>query len=574
MKKRLLHIVLVLILLTSLMLPADAASKEEFTGTRSIQVTADWSDLENYINGGRTAFDQILRGSMPEWFAYEIHTQVRDVTCTFSFSFTSFEDYQKKLKQLIMRTPAILYSREDSLLLMESCTSFDLLNFLEAALNEKKCLSEKSLEEIFRLTGSTIEIHSQSYDAINGVCIRPEDSEAVLMDNLSVKTVTNKNYGFSRTITAQVKSGGDADELEKQFSLVGNAKVRKNEDSYEVSVSFNAASQADLVSKTMQCLNSPTFISETQTAYDHKMVTVERTEFFDIDHLLGDNGSFSYTYVYPSYCENVISEDGSAHIHDSSVTSEGESFIAYTYQRKLQFSSLEIYTDLSAPSGKITRTVICKVPLEIAEVFHRNVTDKLRLNLVNGSVMDISDEGDSRCYKITFSSFLHKEIEVFTASILDDPGYKFDSSLSKLPFAENKIQDIFRVDSPISQIVPADEIAVTYILPDSARVKEGIDADVSTDGSVVTFHIRSKDNISLSYRHMNIIGLTGPAVVICLTAFLIAMIVNRIRRRSRKGGSGTASPVTSHQVRFCGNCGSRLAPDGQFCQECGAKIQR
>ena len=162
MKKRFAYVFLAIILAASIVLPANAAARDEFSGTRSFQITADWSDLENYINGGRTAFDQILRGNMPEWFVYDIRTQGRDVTCTFSFSFSSFEDYQSKLATLIMRSPAILYSQEKDLLLMESCTPYDLLNFLENALNQHNCLSEKTLQEIFPLTGF-IYIYSNCY---------------------------------------------------------------------------------------------------------------------------------------------------------------------------------------------------------------------------------------------------------------------------------------------------------------------------------------------------------------------------------------------------------------------------
>lgn len=594
MKKRLLCIVLVLILLTSLVLPADAVSKEEFNGTRSMQVTADWSDLENYINGGRTAFDQILRGNMPEWFMYKIHTQGRDVTCTFSFSFTSFEDYQKKLTQLIMRTPAILYSREDSLLLLESCKSFELLNFLEAALNHHACLSEKTLQEIFRLTQSSIEINGKSYDASDSVCIRPENQEEFLIDELSVKTETRRNYGFSRTITAQVKSGGDADALEAQFSQAGNAKIQKAEKTYQVSVSFDAASQAELVSKTMAALNSPTFISEQQKASDNNTVTVERTEFFDLDHLLREGGSFTYTYVYPSYCDNLISENGSAQISASTVTSRGESFVVYTYQRKLQFRSMDICTDLSSPSGKITRSITCTLPLDIAEEYHSAVTDRFKLNLVNGSVMDIYDEDDKRIYKISFSSFLHKEIEEFTAAILNDSSYKFKSSVSLLPYAEQEILDSFQTDDIISRIVPTDEITATYILPNLSRVSEIAGAEVSPDGSVITFRIRTKDKIHFQYQQLNMISLT---VLMCAAVLLILILIfagmrkktKRAQKRarqtcaSRRRSSGTAArskfdgeqaAAASGQPLFCGNCGVRLAPGGCFCQNCGARIER
>lgn len=592
MKKRILCMFLTMLLAASVVLPANAAAGDEFSGTRSLQITADWSDLENYVNGGRTAFDQILRANMPEWFAYDIHTQGRDVTCTFSFSFTSFEDYQSKLAMLIMRSPAILYSREKDLLLMESCMSYDLLNFLENALNQHNCLLEKTLQEIFPLTGSSIDINGQVYDASAGVYIRPEESEAVLMDYLSVQTDTKKNNSYSRTITAQVGSGSDADDLERQFSGAGDPEVHKIEGGYEVTVSFEAVSQTELVSKTMQCLNAPTFISERQTPVDGKTVQVERTEFFDIDHLLEEEGVFSYTYNYPSYYDQPIPEKESIQIADSCVRAEGESFVIFTYQRKLQFSSLEICTDLSAPSGKITRTVILTLPLEIAEEYHKNVTDRLRLNLVNGSVMDIYDEGDKRYYQISFSSFLHREIEEFTASVLDDPKYKFDASFSWIPMAKNIIQESFQTDDMISHIVPADEITATYILPEWSNVKESGNAAYALTGSAVTFQIRSKDKISLVYRQVNMVGLGILIAGAVLVLVMILRVVRRIRGkagRTRKArtkvpvpsrgtervvSGGNRSAAGSYQVRFCGECGTRIETEGNFCQECGARIER
>lgn len=588
MKKRFACVFLAIILAASIVLPANAAARDEFSGTRSFQITADWSDLENYINGGRTAFDQILRGNMPEWFVYDIRTQGRDVTCAFSFSFSSFEDYQSKLATLIMRSPAILYSQEKDLLLMESCTPYDLLNFLENALNQHNCLSEKTLQEIFPLIGSGIEINGQTYDASAGVYIRPEEAEAVLLENLSVDTSTKKNYAYSRVITAQVGSGSDADDLERQFSAAGEPEVHKIEGGYEVSVSFEAVSQEELVYKTMQCLNAPTFISESQTPVDGKTVQVERTEFFDVDHMLKEEGTFSYTYNYPSYYDQLIPEKESVQINDSYVQATGESFVIFTYQRKLQFSSVEILTDLSAPSGKITRVITCTLPLEIAEEYHKKVTDRLRLNLVNGSVLDIYDEGDRRYYQISFSSFLNKEIETFTAAILDDPKYKFDASLTWFPFAENQINDSFQTDDMISGIVPADEITATYILPELARVKEPAEAE----DSAVTFRIRSKDKVSLVYRQVHIIGLAILIAGTVLVLIMILTVVRRIRGKAGRAGkkrtkisspgpgpkrtasSKSHSAAGSYQVRFCGECGTRIEADAYFCPECGSRIER
>ena len=50
------------------------ASAVAFKGTRVLELESDPSDMDNYINGGRAAFDLMLRKNAPEWLKFSVNS--------------------------------------------------------------------------------------------------------------------------------------------------------------------------------------------------------------------------------------------------------------------------------------------------------------------------------------------------------------------------------------------------------------------------------------------------------------------------------------------------------------------
>lgn len=588
MKKRMLTLLLAVVLLLSVSMDARAA-EEKFSGTRRVAFTADWSDLENFVNGGRPAFELLLRSHMPEGVSYKMRTQGRDVTLTLTFSFDSLADYEEKSASLTLRTPALICDQEDGLLLIENSTSMELLNFLEKELAAQKTLAEKTLEQIFRLSESRITVNSEDYELSDGVCIHPDGAEPVRMDDLTIHTDAEENGAFTRTITAMVDlnkgTSGDVEELENQFNQVAEARVkRQSGNERTVSVTFEAMSQAELERKTMLCLNVPAFISEQQTPGESRAIRVERTEFLDLEQLLRAEGTFGYTFELPGYCENITVPEGKAQLSGSCVTAENTSFVTCTYERNLQFSSVEIRTDLSSLLGKLRRTIVCTIPTTLAEQYHRTITDKLQLNLCNGSVLDIYDRGGMRYYEISFSSWRVKDVEAFTASVLNSPDYAFELRSGWLPMGKSEIGDSYDMDDMISRTVPADRMTASYVLSKLSffekSMAEAENAEISD--RTITFQIRSGSGIALSYRQIPVVKSAVLLLALVAVLILAARVVRKVRcflarlrgeeiprKPSGRGKKQKAQP----EVCFCPYCGERNTTDCRFCNRCGNSLE-
>ena len=588
MKKRFLTFLMVLVLLLSLPFHTQAA-EEEFSGTRTAAFTADWSDLENFVNGGRSAFSLILRSELPEWATYKLRTQGRDVTLTLSFSFDSLPDYKEKVAYLTLRTPSLICSQEDGLLLIENGTSIDLLSFLKAELDARNSLSEKTLDQIFALSDSRITINSEAYELTDGVCIHPDGMEFTPMDKLSVETQTAKNNAYTRTITATIDlnkgSSGDVEDLENQFNQVGEARVkRESGNERTVSVTFEALSQAELERKTMLCLNAPTFISEQQAYLDNRTVSVERTEFFDLEQLLREEGTFYYSFSLPSYCENLSASDAQVQLSETCITAENTSFITCAYERPLQFSAVEIHTDMSSLFGKMERTILCTVPTTIADHYHNTIKEKLQLNLCNGSVLNIYDEAGMRHYEITFSAWRATDIEEFTIAVLNSSDYAFESQTSWIPFGKSEIADSYDADDLISRIVPAERMTASYTLSNlSVFAKDMADAEnAEISGKTITFQIRSGSGISIVYRQIHIIRCVLLLAAFVILLILVRRIIRTIRRfTARLRGKKIPSEHPSRKkkqpaqpsVFFCPYCGERNTTANRFCHHCGRGLE-
>jgi LPXTG-motif cell wall-anchored protein len=78
---------------------------------------------------------------------------------------------------------------------------------------------------------------------------------------------------------------------------------------------------------------------------------------------------------------------------------------------------------------------------------------------------------------------------------------------------------------------------------------------------------------------------TMPMIILAIIAVAVALIGVVALRRKKKAAPADRPPTVSPQptataspapdakkgVRFCGNCGTQLSPNSDFCGECGAR---
>ena len=578
MKKRLFILFLVCTLVLSLPICV-YADEGNVTGVRTVEFTADWSDLENFVNGGRSHFDLVLRSVLPEWASYKLRTHNRDTTLTLEFPFDSIDDYETKVATLILRTPTLVFQQDGGLLWMENCTSIDLLNFLVTELEKQGCLSERELEQIFHLSSSSITIGSECYQLEDAVNIHPSNAETIMMDQLTVHTEMAKDYSYKRTIVAVVDldqaSSNNISGLENQFAQLGEVSINRESDEERIiSVSFAAMNQAELEHKTMQCLNAPTFIAEYQVYTDNGTVNVERTEFFDLEQLLRPEGKFLYSFKLPSYCKNV---------GDSTVTAQNTPFVTYSYERDIQFSTIEIQTDFTNLLGKINRTIVCTLPVDIAYNFRQTIKDAFIEHLCNGVTLDIYDENGMRYYKCSYSAWRASDIEKATATILNNTNSIFNLESSWLPLGKSMLNESFDVDSLLSGLVPADRITSSYTLSKLSFFQKSMaeleNAEIS--GQTVTFQIRSGNEITINFRYIHVVKCVVILLIALVTLVLLIQIIRKIRclmtqlQSKKKEHKHSEKKNKNHgkaRTIFCPHCGNPNEVESRFCKHCGKAI--
>lgn len=74
---------------------------EDFKGARYFSVLIDSSNLDNYINGGRSELEYLIRVLKNEWLNVELSVNGINLEVKMDFNFETYEDYIKKLEYLL-----------------------------------------------------------------------------------------------------------------------------------------------------------------------------------------------------------------------------------------------------------------------------------------------------------------------------------------------------------------------------------------------------------------------------------------------------------------------------------------
>ena len=535
--KKVTSIALVFLLLASVFCTSAAAvgnNEGNFSGSRTVEFTVDWSDLDIAVNGSRPAFDLILRKSAPEWLVYSLSATGRDLILSMYFNFVSFEDYYEKISELLCYSPNVLYSDTEDFMLIEGNRSIELLNFLEYALEEQNCLNGESLSELLVLSRNEIFLDDNLYTGNDRIEIRQPENVVVKFSNLTINTRWNEDGSLTRSIEVRFDPEMTAEEdklsIKRRFKSVEGAEVTDNLDENNVlSVTFQALSETQLSLDTMLCLDTATNISYKYRAADAKTVTVERAEYIDFSGLLNDDADFYYNFDFPSYIDTLKTDDQDIDVYNKHLSARNLDEISCSYNTPPFFTYIELTTDMSNVFGKISETVLLELPLELASQFHESIKEQLASKLTDGSVLDIYDETGHRCYKISFSSYSAKDIEEFKVSFLGRWN-RINYSDSWIPFGQSSIREIFDLGHlPFSE-TPLGEIRASYKASELIRT-DGLPYGAGDTGEI-SYHIKDGSTVLFEYRRLNVLKLM---VEISVPLLLIAvMCISSIKRKRAK----------------------------------------
>lgn len=508
---------------------ADIQEDTEFFGSRCVRFAADKSDVDNFINGGRPALDLALRKSTPSWLVYKLASDGRDLSLTLSFDFESYEDYEKKLEQLLGHEPYNVYKNDGGIYLMESFNAEALLNFVGLTLNEEENLSEFQLNQIFSADENKMTLNSKDYVFERRVSINPDGAAAVKADALSVRTAVDSDGVYRRTIEMEIDTKyapeSDVDRAEEQFETLGDVKRETLSDTrYALSVEFEAQNIGGLSEKTMSGLNAAVSVSERESYKDDDTVSVARTEYFDTEALLrntsgeavafGAEGGtiepskFYFEFFYPEASDSLSSDNEAVTVADGYVAARDEAMITYNYEKPFSFSEVYMTTRKDSLFGKINREIVYKLPVTVAGAYHETVRAQFEKSLADGMVFDIYDEGTVRYYKISYSSYFQKDIIAFTDSIREAGGMEI------------------------------------------------------RDDGVTLSGIRKYEKLTV---------ICGAAVIAVVILIIIIVKIRKLVKHLKSRRNGRKAAETPARGWYCSQCGNYNEPDYRFCARCGSQ---
>ena len=531
--RKLLALVLCCLTFGSLFLLPASAEEPGFVGSRVVEYVADKSDIDNFIDGGRSAFELVLRSSMPSWAVYQLRSDGRDLRLSLQFDFTSYDEYTARLTELLTYAPSIVCLQEEKLMLLEGHGVMDLLGSVQSALAARDCLREKPLADLFRVRKNEITVNGEVYQAEDRLAIRPAGDMAVRFDYVDIDTQEREDGSFSRTITVSIDDPEEhaRDLLLGRFKEAGRSEVITDETyMLKLRVEFGAGSEEELLEKTMACLGQATSIAQQQEYLDSRTVAVQRTEFFDLESMMTENGSFCYRHTYPSYVEALQSTMEEAEVYDQTLTVYDAQRIVCQYNRAFRFSSIELHTALPDYLGKIKKTITFTVPVKLAEGYHDRIKEELQAKLCRGSVLHIYDENAMRRYEISFSSYFTKDIGKFTRSLLGD-GCTFHYKTSWLPFGKSIVTENVDAGQVFSWAIAPEEVKVSYELPELAsgsKIKTQSAGEKNADGSVT---VDASDKLTVSFTSPDLLKTALELVV--LLAAAVTVLVYRIKKKKK-----------------------------------------
>lgn len=531
--------VLIIMMYSVMTITVCAESSNERSGYRTISYQISSSNLENYADGGRSGLDISLRSSLPKGVTCSFKTEERQVTLTLHFEFESLKDYREKVISLCGADTAVICSLDEGVLIVESATAMNYLDFVFEVKNDSNRDNADNSEDLQNkasafdirsmmvVTKNILSVNGTEHQIQGSVKLRPEKDEEdrIKADYLSLHTEGKKNGNFKRTVVVGIKNDVDEEKMDyfyKLFKKVGkvNAKqISKNETTLQVT--FQAYGQQELTVKTEQCLGCKIIQKENLYPINKKSIGVTSQELYDLSAILNAGGKFLYTFDLPSYYSNVKTVDGCSYTTERGIAS-GNEMITYSYEKKLCFDEILVSTDISNLFGRIDRTIRLSVSKEIADFYYENIKTQLSERLPKDSVMTIAEDKNGIYYEICFSSYSVERVLDFTNAIFNSSGNLIINR--KFLDIPKQIYENVSVDNILSSMSPAQSVSFNYNLISTASLTdemEKYDENYKLEDEIVIWNIGRTENVTILYNGVNIVSVVLFFIVLLISGVII-----------------------------------------------------
>ncbi|MBR2290355.1 MAG: hypothetical protein IJ867_07255 [Clostridia bacterium] len=513
---------------------------KEFKGTRTIQVLADNSNFNNYLNGGRDAFNDIIRINQIDWLTIELEAEEVTLNINLSFAFDSYQDYLDKVSILLGYSPVIIHEENTYI---EGFSTKDLVNFLvDDMQGANMYLNDTENIEIFVSGESKIEFEDGTVlEAENERIKQQENSDVSLsLKRLKIDTSFDKEENlFTRKMEFEIETKSDSTLNSMKKSFINRCKEEnveyKNEETRKFTVEFSRSSEKDLASTTMILLNTASNIGMKEQYENGNKVQVTYSEYLDLQEILNEDAEFSYTFDVSDF-EKVRLVDGANEnagftLEDNIIkVEEPKSAYKFSYQKDFEFDKVEIITDFSN-DWYITRTFRLRARTIIAQNVHEEIKKSLENGLPDGTTLNIYDEGAYRYYDIVIKGNVN-QINSLTAKITDgEANLKVSQML--LPFMPSKVEDTIQVEQICSYVENYNNIEQRYIFKQDTKLpdREELVVEITDEGAPVVIQ---NGNVSITYKNFDKILFAKVLILVIIVVVVFAIIKHKIKKLGQK----------------------------------------
>ncbi len=190
------------------------------SGTRVMELTIPKTEIKTYGKLSLSEIDSIIADGCPDCMTYAYEEDKKNVKATFTLPFSSYEDYENKLKSFCKGDVEITgYSTKSpfaqEIEYSESISTREMLKWLPDVLIEKKVLNERYRASVFGGFSTKLILNGKEYDGGSGRLSVKEDVYCQI-DSIDLYTAPAGGNKFSRVIKLNIKR----DELEKNEDAI------------------------------------------------------------------------------------------------------------------------------------------------------------------------------------------------------------------------------------------------------------------------------------------------------------------------------------------------------------------
>lgn len=511
---------------------------EDFKGKRIFSIYTDLSNLKNYIQGGRSSLEYIIRMNNKEWLKLDISSDDYDIKLDFSFEFSSYDDYEDKIEYLLTYNPSII--NEDGTYI-EGFATRELANFLRDDLQANELyLSDTDDVELFSSGDSKIVFSDSNEYESNGERIKHQENEdiSLLLKSLKIDTSYDKEQNnFTRKIEFEIETESNSLLNSMKKSFMSRCKKQKieyeNPETKKFLVEFTRNSERELSLATMMLLNIGESIGTKEQYSNGNKLDVIFSEYLDIeDILISENPEFSYTFDLSNFekaklIDGYNENEGFTYENNILSVNVPKSSIKFSYQTEFEFDKLEVITDFSN-DWNITRTISMRARTIIAKNIHEEIKNSLVNAIPDGVTLNIYDKGAYRYYDIVFKGNANK-INSITSKTIDCES-KLKISQMLLPFMPSKVEDNLTIGQICNYVKNYKSIEYKYIFNKDTKFPYEKELNIIKNEDGTKAVVFENNNISITYKNFNKILFAKVLILVIIIIIVILFIRNKIKK--------------------------------------------